>query len=133
VTLLRVRDEQDWDYTGPVKGIAIYLHQECEPFRLEFDKDLYVQQYTKTQFSGLSCHLKIIELLKKIQPYFRTLNVSDEGEFWETGDEKILRHHFETIKNAIEEMCREAPGARTKVKEPNGRISDLWKPSLKSK
>jgi len=28
VTLLRVRDEQDWDYTGPVRGIAVYLHED---------------------------------------------------------------------------------------------------------
>jgi hypothetical protein len=40
VTLLRVRDEQDWDYTGPVKRIAVYLHEDCDPVRLEFDENL---------------------------------------------------------------------------------------------
>ena len=35
-TLLRVRDEQDWDYTGPVKGIEVHLHDDCDPVRLEF-------------------------------------------------------------------------------------------------
>ena len=39
VTLSRVRDEKDWDYTGPVKGIVIYLHEDCDPLRLEFDRD----------------------------------------------------------------------------------------------
>src|SRR5215472_6238803 len=29
-TLLRVRDEKDWDYAGPVKGISVYPHEDCE-------------------------------------------------------------------------------------------------------
>jgi hypothetical protein len=47
VTLLRVRDEADWDYVGPVKGIQDFPHDDCDPIRLEFDRDLYIQQYTK--------------------------------------------------------------------------------------
>jgi hypothetical protein len=35
VTLPRVRDEKDWNYTGPVKGIVIYVHEDCDPVRLE--------------------------------------------------------------------------------------------------
>ena len=62
VTLLRVRDEQDWDYTGPVKGIAVYLHENCDPVRLEFDENLYVQEFTKTQFAGIDWHLKVVGL-----------------------------------------------------------------------
>ena len=52
VTLLRVRDERDWVYIGPVKGIAVFMHDDCDPARFEFDKDLYVQEFTKTQFAG---------------------------------------------------------------------------------
>jgi len=73
VTLLRVRDEQEWDYVGPVKGIAVYLHEDCDPVRLEFDRDLYVQEFTKTQFAGAEYHLKVINLLKTIQPFFSEL------------------------------------------------------------
>jgi hypothetical protein len=43
VALSRVRDEKEWDYIGPVNGIVIYLHEDCGPVRLEFDRDLYVQ------------------------------------------------------------------------------------------
>jgi hypothetical protein len=52
----RVRDEEDWDYTGPVKGTAVYLHEDCDPVRLEFDENLYVQEFTKTQFAGVDWH-----------------------------------------------------------------------------
>jgi hypothetical protein len=81
VTLLRVRDEQDCDYTGSVKGIEVYLHEDCDPVRLEFDLDLYVQEFTKTQFAGVECHLKVVALLRAIQPFFQELKIEDEGEY----------------------------------------------------
>jgi hypothetical protein len=125
VTLLRVRDEQDWDYTGPVKGIAVYLHEDCDPVRLEFDENLYLQEFTKTQFAGVDWHLKVVGLLKAIQSYFRELKVDDEGEFWDTGDRAILQDHLDTIDKIIEEKFRENPAASVKVKEPDGKIIDL--------
>jgi len=125
VTLLRVRDEQNWDYTGPVKGIAIYLHEDCDPVRLEFDENLYVQEFTKTQFAGVDWHLKVVALLKAIQPYFREFKVDDEGEFWDTGDTSILADHIQTSNGVIQRIFDENPGARMKVKTPDGRITDL--------
>lgn len=73
VTLLRVRDEKNWNYTGPVKGVAVLLHDDCDPVRFEFDKDLYVQEFTKPQFAGSEYHLKVIDLLRTVQPVFRDL------------------------------------------------------------
>lgn len=125
-TLQRVRDEQDWDYTGPTKGIVIYPHDDCEPVRFEFDKDLYFQDWTKTQFAGIGCHLKVIDLLRRVQPYFQELNVEDEGEFWETGSEETLRTHFETIQRVLEEMAREKPHGQIKARGANGRIFDFY-------
>ena len=125
VTLLRVRNDQDWDYTGPVKGIALYLHEDCDPVRLEFDADLYLQEFTKTQFAGVDWHLKVIGLLKAIRPYFRELMVNDEGEFWDTGDRAILQDHFDTSREMIKKAFDENPGASMKVKAPDGKIIDL--------
>jgi hypothetical protein len=35
-TLLRVGpDEEDADYTGPVRGILIQVHEDCDPIRLK--------------------------------------------------------------------------------------------------
>jgi hypothetical protein len=125
VTLLRVRDEKDCDYTGPVKGIAVFLHDDCDPVRFEFDKDLYVQEFTKTQFAGPEYHLKVINLLRTVQPLFRNLKVDDEGEFWDTGDRAVLQDHFETIEKMIADMLKENPSARLKVKERDGKIIDI--------
>ena len=125
VTLVRVRNEQDCDYTGPVKGMAIYLHEDCDPVRLEFDENLYVQDYTKTQFAGADWHLRVVGLLKAIQPYFRELKVDDEGEYWDTGDITVLNGHIQTSKRAIQKLFDENPGAKMKVKMPHGKFIDL--------
>jgi hypothetical protein len=123
--LLRVRDEKDWDYTGPVKGIAVYLHSDCDPVLFEFDKDLYVQEYTKTQFAGADYHIKVVNLLKATQRLFREFRVEDEGQFWDTGDRTILQNHLDTIQRVLEDMVRKNPNARVKVKESYGKISDF--------
>src|SRR5450432_3579635 len=47
--LPRVRDnEEEWNYLGSVKGIVLYPSEDCDPMRLEFDRDLYIQEYIKT-------------------------------------------------------------------------------------
>src|ERR1700682_4866367 len=125
VTLLRVRDEEECDYTGPVKGMVAYLHEDCDPVRLEFDSDLYVQEFTKTQFAGVRIHLDVLKLLKAIEPFFRNLKVEDEGEWWETEDTRILTEHFDRSQKAIEAELRKTPSAQVKVKTPRGRIMDL--------
>jgi hypothetical protein len=125
VTLRRVRDEKDWDYTGPVKGIVVFLHEDCDPVRLEFDRDLYLQEFTKTQFAGVQVHIEVLKLLKAIEPFFRNLNVEDEGEWWEAEDILILRAHFARSQKAIEAELRKTPSSRMKVKAPSGRIMDF--------
>lgn len=86
VMLRRVKDEEDWDYVGPVRGVVLNPHENADPFRLEFDKDLYVQEYTKTQFAPVECHKEIVALLRQLESYFESLTVEDEGEFYETKD-----------------------------------------------
>jgi len=125
VTLLRVRDEQEWDYVGPVKGITVYLHEDCDPVRLEFDRDLYVQEFTKTQFAGADYHLKVINLLKTIQPFFSELKVDDEAEYWDTNDRSTLQYHLDTIQKMIAAELKKNPFARARVKAPDGKIIDL--------
>ena len=124
-TLSRVRDEQDWDYVGPVKGIVISIAEDCDPVRLEFDSDLYVQEFTKTQFAGPQVHLKVLELLKALRPFFRDLRVEDEGEYWETGNMQGLIEHLNRGQKAIEAELAKYPDGQMKVKTPSGRIMDL--------
>jgi hypothetical protein len=126
VTLPRVReDERPWDYVGPTKGITLYLHEDCEPLRLEFDRDLHIQEWVKTQFAGVLTHVRLIKLLRDLQVFFESFNVNDEGEFWETGDENLLGKHMRQCAETIAEFAKKSPNAQVKVKEPDGRFTDL--------
>jgi len=124
-TLLRVRGEEDRDYIGPARGVALYPHVDCDPVRLEFDRDLYIQEFTKTQFAGAQVHLDVLELLRRIEPFFQRLKVEDEGEYWETGNGDLLAEHLSSSQRIIEAEAQRSPSAQMKVKTPSGRILDL--------
>lgn len=123
--LSRVKDEQDWDYEGPTKGIKIQPDPNSDPLWLEFDKDNYIQEYCKTQFAGLDVHLKIISLLKEIQPHFNELLVIDEGEYWETNDESKLQNSLDSYFEAAEKAMAENPKLNGPFRLEDGRIIDL--------
>ena len=125
VKLGRVREEQPWEYVGPTKGIVLYLHEDCEPLRLEFDRELYVQEWVKTQFAGVAIHIRLIQILREIEGFFRTFAVNDEGEYWESENKAVLTEHIRRCNEAIAEFAAQNPHSRVKVKEPNRRLTDL--------
>jgi hypothetical protein len=126
VTLSRVRaNEEEWDYKGPTKGIILYLHEDCDPVRLEFDRDLYIQEFVKTQFAGVAAHVELIKLLRDLQQFFNDFIVEDEGEYWETGSEVVLTEHIRCCNEAIAEFVSENPSVQVKVRTPDGRFMDL--------
>lgn len=123
--LKRVKDEKNWDYQGAVRGIRIQPHENSDPLLLEFDKDLYIQEYCKTQFAGVPVHVSIVEFLRGIEPCFEKLSVVDEGEFWDTNDTKILEQRFEDFFAAFESAIRENPKLKGPFRMRDGRIVDL--------
>jgi hypothetical protein len=50
----------------------------------------------KTQFAGTAIHKTIIELFRYLNKrnYFLEFNLTDDGEYWETGDENLLEQKF---------------------------------------
>jgi hypothetical protein len=123
--LQRVKDEQDWDYEGPTKGIQIQPNENSDPLILEFDKDYYLQEFCKTQYADVSVHILIIDLLRQIKPFFRSFCVEDEGEYWEKSDINILQQKIDDCFKAIEEMRQEDSTVNGPYKLENGRIIDL--------
>lgn len=123
--LQRVRDEEKWDYVGPVKGLAIQPHENSDPLRLEFERSLYVQEYIKTQFAPLQTHIDVIRLLKTLSPYFRHLEVDDEGEYFETENVSLLEAHFSDFFHAFNEQIKENARLYGPVRIRGGRIVDL--------
>ena len=123
--LSRVRDEKDWDYEGPTKGIELRAHPSSEPIRLEFDQDLYIQEYTKTQFAPPEVHKDLVVLLDQLAPHFASLAVVDEGEYYESRDEKLLLKHRDRCFQVLDEHLAKDKSLRGPVRLPSGRIADL--------
>ena len=104
------------DYNQNIYGIS-FVPPECEtvfvsflsngkmssPVHLRFfgknsdkpdEKYLYMLS-TKTQFAGIEVHKLIIHIFKYIsKKYFSKFQISDDGLYWETNDEKILEETF---------------------------------------
>ncbi len=59
----------------------------------------------KTQFAGSVVHKIIIQLLKYLSnKYFKEFELTDEGQYWETGDEKLLNSIFKTYDDLIDSV-----------------------------
>ncbi len=123
--LQRVKDEEDWDYVGATRGIIIQPHETSDPLILEFDANNYIQEYCKTQFSDIIIHSKVISLLRQIEDCFEDLQVTDEGEFWETENVELLTQHFNNYFLEIEVAMKENPDLNGPYRVEDGRIIDL--------
>jgi hypothetical protein len=59
--------------------------------------------WTKTQFAGMYVHQLVVHLLRYVeQKYLAELNVTDEGRYWETGEEQVLQQQFEKYNQAMD-------------------------------
>ncbi len=123
--LSRVKDEQNWDYEGPAKGIRIQPGQNCDPLWLEFDKNNYIQEFCKTQFAGIDTHIQIISFLKEIQSNFIELQVTDEGEYWDTENKALLENHFDNFYDARAKAKTENKNLNGPYRLADGRIIDF--------
>ena len=58
----------------------------------------------KTQYAGIENHRFIIHIFKHLQEkgYLKPLNIQDEGEYWETGDEDRLKENFKRYSDLID-------------------------------
>ena len=113
-----------------LKGITI-MPEECEPVELVFfpsgklcsqiklqfndvaTNDLLVEFVsTKTQYAGIDTHLTILKLLQYFKDkYFSFFELSDEGMYWETKNEEILKTQFakydfivHSVRNALHDF-----------------------------
>ena len=60
----------------------------------------------KTQYAGIEIHKLLIHLLKYLDAkYFQDFTVTDEGQYWETGDEKLLQDTFKRYTYLIDSFA----------------------------
>lgn len=110
-----------------LKGISFKPHPECESISFFFDsqsnlcdpmsvvlindgdlkpEDVWIN--VKTQFAGPEIHLWIVGLLRYVKAhYIPGLEVSDEGEYWETGNFERLKEKMDFLNHKLDEVCGE--------------------------
>jgi hypothetical protein len=67
----------------------------------EEKKYLYIIS-VKTQFAGPEVHMVIVQLFRYLsQKYFARFNMTDEGNYWETSDEDILKDYFKKYTDLL--------------------------------
>jgi len=114
-------------YNQNISGIS-FTPEECEtvwlcflsdgkmssPTNLWFygnSEDKEEQEYlymlsVKTQYAGIEIHKLLIHLLKYLNTkYFQDFTVTDEGQYWETGDEKLLQDTFKRYTYLIDSFA----------------------------
>ncbi len=104
-----------------VKGVILMMHPACEPISFLFDRGGRLRDLmgllsvpdvmpvpetpfvsVKTQFAPVEVHITIIKLLQYFKKrYVSDMEVLDEGEFWETGDERRLREKIAFLDRKI--------------------------------
>ena len=104
----------------PLKGVGIAPGDGCERVSFFFDrggnliapltmvisgpvKDELPWVAVKTQSAPLDIHITLIKLFRYLKKkYFEIFEVSDEGSYWETGDEVLLRKKMEFLAGKID-------------------------------
>jgi hypothetical protein len=107
-----------------LKGIQVIPHPDSEPLVLFFDRDGYLHSPMtmlmildgtlepemawvpmKTQFAGPDTHVWIIGLLKYLKKrYISDLAVSDESEYWDTGDRRKLEENMTLLNGKLQQL-----------------------------
>jgi hypothetical protein len=124
--LLRIIDEKECYYSGPVFGVELRPHTDAEPLKFEFDDEMFLQDFCKTQFAGAETHIAVIELLDKVEHYFVELRVEDEGEYWSSRDEARLHGHLDTVNQMLKDIKDRIPDAEGPIYTESSRIMDAW-------
>ncbi len=101
---------------------------------VQLDKDLIFTTSTKTQYAGPDAHIALIKLLKYVAAkYLDDFTLSDEGYYWETGDEKILLNQFKNFNIVIESFREAIEGLPSVYGETPESLADRIEKLLKEK
>ena len=85
----------------------------CSPVNLDeflqpvekVEEDAYLI-FTKTQYAGPDAHMAVMHVIKHISnKYLEDFKLSDEGQYWETGDEDLLLKTFKRYSALIDSFA----------------------------
>ena len=90
---------------APNRGGVSMLFREDGTLADFFDdgKEEMPLQFTKTQFAGIDAHMTLCRLLQYLSKrWFETLEVDDEGGYYETMDSEALQSQIDIIDRGIQ-------------------------------
>lgn len=85
-------------------GIILQSNPNVESICLFFDEALTLQTFCKTQFGGIESHIEVIEFLHAIEDFFLDFWVIDEGDYWTTNDELLLKEKMGIMAKILDEV-----------------------------
>ena len=121
------RDYSEHEHDGNLYGI-FFSHPRCEPVSIAFlsngrmsgplqltcwgesqdeteQRHLYLIS-TKTQYAGVEIHKMVISLFRYLHKrYLTDFELIDEGEYWETNDEELLKRNFKKNTDLINSVA----------------------------
>jgi hypothetical protein len=111
-----------------LKGINLNVHKKCSSLSFLFDLNGILRDpvqmvreeavekvenetqpfsFVKTQFAPPEIHITLIKLLRYLKrKYFQTFEVIDEGKYWETGDEGLLKEKMEFLSQKMDAVSQ---------------------------
>lgn len=107
-----------------LKGIDLDVHKDCSSLSFFFDLNGILRDpvqmaeetnenddlpfnFVKTQFASPEIHIIIIKLLRYLkEKYFQRFEVIDEGKYWETGDEGLLKEKMEFLSKKMDALAQ---------------------------
>ena len=120
-----VNASENQSHDGEIYGIS-FTPPECETISICFlsnykmsshahlkfyghpenlsESDFLYMLSAKTQFAGTTIHKTIIELFRYLykRNYFSKFELVDEGDYWETGNERLLEQKFKENGDLID-------------------------------
>ena len=85
------------------KSAGILGFQTFKDSESEKEREFIHWIAVKTQYAGIELHITLVKLLHHLDDkYFEDFEVIDEGEYWESGDEKQLAEIFERYTDLID-------------------------------
>jgi hypothetical protein len=111
----------------------------CSPLKLMFNdpitNDLMIEViHVKTQFAGPDTHIALLKLLRYLkEKYFAELEVDDEGQYWETQDEKILLSQFAKYNFALKMVTEALSDFKSSPGETASSLADRLEEFLRKK
>lgn len=122
---ITLKTAEEYPGKDDIRGIVLYPDAMSEPLYLVFAGNDLVDNFIKTQFAGMEVHIKVIELLHRIEPRFQHLDIEDEGEYWNTGNRQKLQEQIGATDRMIATIMASQPGMRGPFRTPEGRMIDL--------